>query len=192
MTLLCTRVTQQGRWGSRQADEETAISSPAGKSGQDQGGNREDGERRQAQDTNWNVTTEHFLMEWMVIVLYGRGRNEKGVTQGNSKAVTWANIYVSWWGLGAAERSYPKSKRPWCWERLKAGGEGDNRGWYGWMVSLTQWTWVCVNWSWWWTGRPGLLRFMESQRVRHNWMTNWTDMLDTSPVLNICIMNIFF
>ena len=49
-------------------------------------------------------------MEWMVIVLYGRGRNEKGVTQGNSKAVTWANIYVSWWGLGAAERSYPTSE----------------------------------------------------------------------------------
>ena len=49
-------------------------------------------------------------MEWMVIVLYGRERNEKGVTQGNSKAVTWAHIYVSWWGLGAAERSYPISE----------------------------------------------------------------------------------
>ena len=49
-------------------------------------------------------------------------------------------------------------KRPWCWERLKAGGEGDDKGWDGWMVSPTQWTWIWVNsGSWWWTGRPGML-----------------------------------
>ena len=47
-------------------------------------------------------------------------------------------------------------KRPWCWEGLGAGGEGDDRGWNGWMASLTRWTWVWVNsGSWWWTGRPG-------------------------------------
>ena len=52
-------------------------------------------------------------------------------------------------------------KRPWCWEGLGAGGEGDDRGWDGWMASLTLWTWVWVNsGSWWWTGRPGVLRFM--------------------------------
>ena len=52
-------------------------------------------------------------------------------------------------------------KRPWCWERLKAGGEGDDRGWDGWMASLTWWMWVWVNsGSWWWTGRPGVLQFM--------------------------------
>ena len=63
-------------------------------------------------------------------------------------------------------------KRPWCWERLKAGGEGDNRGWDGWMASLTRWTWVWVNsGSWWWTGRPGVLQSMGSQRVRHDWAT---------------------
>ena len=60
-------------------------------------------------------------------------------------------------------------KRPWCWERLKAGGEGDGRGWDGWMSSLTQWTWVWVNsGSWSWTGRPGVLQSMGSQRVRHD------------------------
>ena len=67
-------------------------------------------------------------------------------------------------------------KRSWCWERLKAGGEGEDRGWDGWMASPTQWTWVWVNsGSWWWTGRPGMLWFMGSQRVRHNWATelNW-------------------
>ena len=67
-------------------------------------------------------------------------------------------------------------KRLWCWEGLGAGEEGDNRGWDGWMALLTQWTWVWINSrSWWWTGRPGVLRFMGSQRVGHNWATelNW-------------------
>ena len=69
-------------------------------------------------------------------------------------------------------------KRPWCWERLGAGGEGDDRGWDGWMASPTQWTWVWINsGSWWWTGRPGVLRFMGLQRVGHDWATelNWTE-----------------
>ena len=69
-------------------------------------------------------------------------------------------------------------KRPWCWERLKAGGEGDDRGWDGWMASPTQWTWVWVaSGSWWWTGKPGVLWSMGSQRVGHNWVTelNWTE-----------------
>ena len=68
-------------------------------------------------------------------------------------------------------------KRPWCWERLRAGGEGDDRGWNGWMASPTQWTWVWVDsGSWWWTGRPGVLQFMGLQRSRHDWATelNWT------------------
>ena len=68
-------------------------------------------------------------------------------------------------------------KRPWCCERLKAGGEGDDRRWDGWMASQTRWTWVWVDsGSWWWTGRPGVLRFTGSQRVGHDWATelNWT------------------
>ena len=60
-------------------------------------------------------------------------------------------------------------KRRWCWERLRAG-EGDDKGWDGWMASPTQWVWVKSG-SWWWTGRPGVLRFMGSQRVTHNWVT---------------------
>ena len=63
--------------------------------------------------------------------------------------------------------------RLWCWEGLGAGGEGDDRGWDGWMASLTRWTWVWVNsGSWWRTGRPGVLRFMGSQRVGHDWATD--------------------
>ena len=67
-------------------------------------------------------------------------------------------------------------KRLWCWERVKVGGEGDDRGWDGWMASRTQWAWVWLNSeSWWWTGRPGMLQSMGSQRVGHDWATelNW-------------------
>ena len=69
-------------------------------------------------------------------------------------------------------------KRPWCWEGLGVGGEGDDRGWDGWMASPTRWAWVWVNsGSWWWTGKPGVLRFMGLQRVGHDWATelNWTE-----------------
>ena len=59
-------------------------------------------------------------------------------------------------------------KRPWCWERLKMGGKGDDRGWDCWMASLTQWTWVWASpRSWWWTAKPGV------QRVKCNWALNW-------------------
>ena len=71
-------------------------------------------------------------------------------------------------------------KRFWCWEGLGAREEGDDRGWDGWMALPTRWTWVWVNsGSWWWTGRTGVLRFMGSQRVGHNWVTelNWTEQL---------------
>ena len=67
-------------------------------------------------------------------------------------------------------------KRPWCWERLREGGKGNNRGWDDWMASLTQWTRVWVgSGSWWWTSSPGMLWFMGLQRVGHDWATelNW-------------------
>ena len=71
-------------------------------------------------------------------------------------------------------------KRPWCWKGLWAGGEGDDWGWDGWMASPTRWMWVWVNSrSWWWTGRPGMLRFMGSQRAGHDWTNelNWTELI---------------
>ena len=81
--------------------------------------------------------------------------------------VLWP-LHVKSWLIG----------KDWYWEGLGAGGEGDDRGWDGWMTSRTQWTWVWVNsGSWWWTGRPGVLWFMGSQRVRQDWATepNWTE-----------------
>ena len=67
-------------------------------------------------------------------------------------------------------------KRPWCWEIVKVGGEGDDRGWDSWMASPTRWTWVWVSFrSWWWTGKPGVLWSMGLQRVGPHWATelNW-------------------
>ena len=64
-------------------------------------------------------------------------------------------------------------KRPWCWERLRAGGEGD-RGWGGWMASPTQWSWVWVNsGSWWWTRKPGILRRVAKCQTP---LSDWTEL----------------
>ena len=65
--------------------------------------------------------------------------------------------------------------KEWSWEGLGAGGEGDDRGWDGWMASPTRWTWVWVNsGSWWWIGRPGVLQFMGSQS--QTWLSDWTEL----------------
>ena len=83
----------------------------------------------------------------------------------SSTLATWCEELTHW-------------KRLWCWEGLGAGGEGYDEGWDGWMASPTRLIWVWVSSGrWWWTGRPGVLRFMGSQRVGHDWATelDWTD-----------------
>ena len=78
-----------------------------------------------------------------------------------------SNTLATWW------EELTHWKGPWCWERFKAGGEGKDRGWDGWMVSPTQWTWVWVHSGrGWWTGRPGMLQSMGSQSVGHDWATS--------------------
>ena len=77
-------------------------------------------------------------------------------------------------------------KRLWFWEGLGAGGEGDDSGWDGWMTSPTLWIWVWVNsGSLWWTERPGVLQFMGSQSVGHDWATelNWTEVIQKSSLM---------
>ena len=93
-------------------------------------------------------------------------------------------------------------KRPWCWEGLKVGGEGDDRGWDGWMASPTWWTWVWVSSrSWWWPGRPGVLQSMGSQKVTHNWATelkgqSWFNLIfsswhqELSPISNVTVLKV--
>ena len=109
--------------------------------------------------------------------------------QGDSTSPFWRRsalgfLWKEWcwsWNsstLATSREELTHWKRLWCWEGLGAGGEGDDRGWDGWMATLTRWTWVCVkSGSWWWTGRPGVLRFMGSQRVGHDWVTelNWSE-----------------
>ena len=69
--------------------------------------------------------------------------------------------------------SWLTGKYPYCWERLRARGEGDNSRWEGWMASQNEWTWVCANSGRYWrTGKPGMLQSMASQRVRHDWVSN--------------------
>ena len=83
------------------------------------------------------------------------------VFQANSggNLATWCTELTHW-------------KRPWCWKRLKAGGEGDNRGWDGWMASPTRWTWVWVHSGRWQkAGKPGVLQFVGSRRVRPDLVT---------------------
>ena len=89
-----------------------------------------------------------------------------------------SNTLATWW------EELTHLKRHWCWERLRAGGEGDDRGWDGWMASPTHWTCVWVDsGSWWWTGRPGVLQFLGTGAVLRvaEWDTtvqlNWTDTL---------------
>ena len=80
-------------------------------------------------------------------------------------------------------------KRPWGWERLREDGEGDDRGWDGWMASSTQWTWVWVDsGNWWSTGRPGVLRFMGSQGVVHDWVTE----LHTPAATSLCTLSALY
>ena len=80
---------------------------------------------------------------------------------------SWSSNYLATW---CEELTH--WKRPWCWERLRAGGEGDNGEWDGWMASPSQWTWVWANSGRWWrTGKPGMLPSMWSQRAGHNLAT---------------------
>ena len=75
-------------------------------------------------------------------------------------------------------------ERPWCWERLKAGGEGDDRGWDGWMASPTQWTWVWASSrSWWLTGKPGMLQSMGHKDSDMKWVTELKEKINQPRIL---------
>ena len=88
---------------------------------------------------HWNIHWKDWCWSW-----------------NSNTLVTWCKELTHW-------------KRPRCWERLKSGGEGDDRGWDGWMASLTRWTWVWVSSrSWWWTGKPGMLQSTGLQWVGHD------------------------
>ena len=102
--------------------------------------------------------------------------NQSWILIGMTDAESWNSNTLATW---CEEMTH--LKRPWCRERLRAGGERDDREWAGWMASLTWWTWVWTSSrSWRWTGKPGRLQPMGLQRVAHDWATeqNWTDLLE--------------
>ena len=109
---------------------------------------------------------------WESLGLHGRS-NQSILKEISPECIYWkdwcwrwnCNTLATWW------EELTHLKRPWCWETLRAGGEGDDRGWDGWMASPTRWTSVWASsGSWWWTGKPGVLQAMGSQRVeRLNW-----------------------
>ena len=91
--------------------------------------------------------------------------------------VLWKDWCFSWNSstLATSYEELTHWKRPWFWEGLGAGGEGDDRGWDGWMASPTWWTWVWVNsGSWWCTGRPGVLQYMRSRS--RTWLSDWIEL----------------
>ena len=118
---------------------------------------------------------------------FGEDSRESLGLQGDPTSPFWRRsalgfLWKEWcWGwnsstLATSCEELTDWKELWCWEGLGAGGEGDNRGWDGWMASLTRWMWVWVNsGSWWWTGRPGVLWFMGSQSDTTEWL-NWTEL----------------
>ena len=119
------------------------------------------------------------------------GRSNKSILKEKIQGVHWKDWCLSWNSntLVTSCKELIHWKRPWCWVGLGAGGEGDNRGWDGWMASPTRWTWVWMDsGSWWWTGRPGVLRFMGLQRVGHDWVTE----LNSSTVRLIFLKHNFY
>ena len=123
----------------------------------------------------WTVVLEktvESLLDWKEIQLV--------ILKEINPDIHWKDWYWSWNSniLATWYKKLTHWKRLCCGERLKAGGEGDGRGWEDWMASLTQRIWVWVSFrSWWWTGKPGVLWSIELQRLGHEWATelNWTE-----------------
>ena len=122
----------------------------------------------------WTVVLEKTLESALdckeIQPVYSKG-NQSWIFNRKDWCWCWNSNTLATW---CEERTHWKS--PWCWERLKAGGERDDRRWDGWMASLTQWTWVWASsGSWCWVGKPGILQSVRSQRVGWDWATerNW-------------------
>ena len=128
---------------------------------------------------HWRIDAfELWCWRRLLRVPWTARRSNQSILKEISPEYSWEGLMLNWNSSTLATwcEELTLSKRPWCWERLRAGGEGDDRGWDGWMASPTQWTWVWASsGSWWCTGKPGVLQSMGSQRVRCNWVTelNW-------------------
>ena len=121
----------------------------------------------------WTVVLEKTLetpLDWKEIKPVHPKGNQSWIFIGRTDAEAETPTVATW-----CEELTPW-KRPWCWQRLRAGREGDDRGWDGWMASPTRWTWVWANSQrWWWTGRPGVLQSMGSQSQTR--LSSWTELM---------------
>ena len=126
-------------------------------------------------------TFELWCWRRLLRVPWTAGRPNQSILKEISPGVHWrdwcwswnSNTLPIWW------EELTHLKRPSCWETLRARGEGDDRGWDGWIASPTQWTWVWVDSrSLWWKGRPGVLLLIGSQRAGHDWATELTELTD--------------
>ena len=121
-----------------------------------------------------------FPWRRLLRVSWASGKSNQSILKGVSPEYSFKDWCWSWNANTLATwcKELTHWKRPCFWERLKAGGKGDDRGWDGLMASLTRWTWVWASsGSWWWTEKPVCCGSMGSQRVGHDWATelNWTE-----------------
>ena len=139
----------------------------------------------------WTGLQRKLSIEELILLNYGFGGDAweslglQGDPTSHSQRKSVLNIHLKNWcrswnsnTLATWCEQLPHLKRPWWWERLKVGGEGDDSGWDGGMVSPAWWTWVWASsGSWSWTGKPGLMQSMGSQRVGNDWATkvNWNE-----------------
>ena len=120
-----------------------------------------------------------MLLVWrrLLRVYWTARRSNQSILKEISPEYSLEGLMLTFQYFGHLMQRANSWKSPLCWERLNIGGEGEDRGWDGWMASLTQWIWVwaCCR-SWWWTGKPGVLQSRGSQRVGHDWASelNWT------------------
>ena len=108
---------------------------------------------------------------WVSLGLQGDPTSQSTIFIGGTNAEAEALIL---WPIGVKSQliGKKKKKKPWCWDRLRAGGEEDCRGWDGRMTSLTQWTWTWTRpGRQWRTGKSAVLYFMGPQRVGHVFVT---------------------
>ena len=147
------------------------------------------------------VHKKRLSTKWLMLLNYGVGEDSLRVAwtaRRSNQSIMKGNQPWIFIGRTDAEAEAPilwppdaestHWKRPRCWKRLKAGGEGDDRGWDGWMTSSTQWTWVWTNCRRWWrTGKPGVLQSMGSQRAGHDWVTEQQQLPNHDLSADFCI-----
>ena len=131
---------------------------------------------------SWTIKkAEHWRIDAFELWCWRRLLRVPWTTRQSNKSVLnihWKDWCWSWISNTLATwcEELTHWKSPWCWESLKVRGEGNNRGWDGWMASPTRWAWVWVNYgSWWWTGRSGVLRAIHGVAKSRTLLSDWTE-----------------